>query len=255
MIEGIYQSPNESITCLVNQTTETFIIQIIGRIRLKYYKKAFEAILLSQEIHPYTQIVVNFRDVKLSPDNLRFWFVFNFVKKFYKVNKELKLAIVYGQRSWDKRLIGFWLKLRAIFGSRVVYDFFENIAEAENWMYDIEEKAADFTFFKSSDSEAKVLSPEKNLETEEETFYKLEENQPEDATEDLFNQLDNGTLEYLEEEEETKKEKKSFFSFLKKEKKEQKEKKKTKKERKPIKIQLPKVRVKLRRGEKKEDKS
>lgn len=263
MVYGIYQNPNESITCLVNQTRETFIIQIIGRVRFKYYKEAFEVTLEAQEMHPYTQIIVNFRDVKLSPDNLRFWFVSKFVKNFYKTEKELKIAIVHGERLWDKRFIRFWLKLRAIFGSKVEYQFFEEIKQAENWMYGIEEKEEEFMFFKPDNIDApqeefdgKNFGFEEN--NSEQTFYKIEENNREDEVEDLFTQLDKGEIQYQELEEDEKKEKKSFFGFLRKDKKEDSKKKdkgnSKKKEKKPIKVQLPKVRIKIRKSEERDDK-
>jgi len=186
MVQGIYQSPNESIICLVNQTQETFIIQLIGRIRLKYYKDAFNVTLEAQEMHPYTQMIVNFRDIKLSPDNLRTWFVFKFVKKFYKTKKELKLALVCREASWDKRFLNFWLKLNAIFGSKVQFHFFSDMKEAQNWMYGIEEKE-DFTFFEPDnfDTSIEPIQKEKNFETTEEHSPLLFEEPTNEKTEEL----------------------------------------------------------------------
>jgi hypothetical protein len=135
-MESIYADRTQSVLGLLDEDSEIFIVQLVGQVKRLQYRKVFEQILAKSKKYPFQKILLNYHDLENNPDFGRRWFTTYFMRRFYKITQGLQLAVVSPKNPLERTSIALFYSLIKTLGIQVKVRFFENIAQARQWLED-----------------------------------------------------------------------------------------------------------------------
>lgn len=138
---SIYMSSNGNTLAFIDFATQTYVVQLVGNVSQKSYREAFKAILKQTEDYPWSNILINAKDLQNIPDLGRQWLTTQFIPRFYRKIKSVKLALLSPTHALEKKGVSLFYGLVAKLGLGVQVKFFEELQEAQEWLMGEKEKA------------------------------------------------------------------------------------------------------------------
>ena len=147
-MKAIYQGVGASVLVLLDEQNECYVVQMIGKISKKSYQVALRAVLKNLQEDPYPNVLLNIKDLESKPDLGLYWLWAHFAPRFYKITKELKIAIVKPKSKYAVRAMGVIGKLLSIGKVRLQARQFEELSEAQDWLEGFEPEKKTKQFFR-----------------------------------------------------------------------------------------------------------
>lgn len=141
-MKSIYESSNQQVVALVDLRKKYYVVQLIGRVSGKAYREGLLQVLKHSKESSITKIILNTKELQNNPDLAGTWLASHFIRRFYKIHGDLRLAVVNHRRKIGQFTLA-WLQvilkpLRIQFPLRV----FENLKEAQGWLLNGDQRQA-----------------------------------------------------------------------------------------------------------------
>ncbi|MDX2305533.1 MAG: hypothetical protein NW226_22160 [Microscillaceae bacterium] len=163
-MKSFYENPNQSITGLINTDEEFYIIQIIGKVSRSSYQAVFEKLLKSHKEYSFNKLILNIKELQNNPDFGRQWFTTYFMRRFYKITGGFFLAIVNPKNKIERTSMSLIYGMIERLGVKVSLKFFDTVAEAQDWIVEVEEhEAINFMANKESFAPDKIIQTAKQV--------------------------------------------------------------------------------------------
>lgn len=133
-MKSIYESPNQQVMALVDLRRKYYVVQLVGKISGQSYRACLLQVLKHSKESSITKIILNTKDLTSNPDLAGIWLASHFIRRFYKIHGNLRLAVVNPKRKISQ-FTSAWLQvilkpMRLEFPLR----FFQSLKESQSWI-------------------------------------------------------------------------------------------------------------------------